>query len=517
MVDTTTQQNINKQLFQKLELAYFCVDHSMVVKDVSSNLSQYGFTDVCEGGNIEDFVDFMVGLDSHTEIDLPLVASPSGIPISVSLLPSEEQLTVLIANASVQAEQRQKLQQQANENELLVYQQKKLMAELERASAELERKNLQLEEASRLQTSFLSGVSHEFRTPLTSIIGYTNLVRKDLRHVSEQMVPRIAKTDDSQSYLRAVQRSSKHLLSLVENLLDHGKLDSNEIVIRPKRTDIAEVFEDAAILLHPLSTTKNIEFEVETNFSSPAFAVTDDSRLRQCLINLVGNAIKFTDTGSVTLSVDWKDDILDVAIRDTGPGISEEDLQKIRLPFWQAADTGKAGTGLGLTITERLIEMMGGELRIESKLGEGTHVHFALPMPAAPEGDSPVEQTNAEAVPLKLLLVEDDSDIADLVWMMLSERGVDVVHVANGALALDALNDDSFDIVLMDIHMPIMSGYDAIQELRARGDETPVVVMSASAMEADREKAELLGCQAYLTKPVDVDDIMNIADAVLSS
>lgn len=517
MVDLTTQQNINRQLFEKLELAYFSVDHSMVVKDVSSNLSQYGFSDVCEGGKIDDFVDFMVGLDSRTEIDLPLVSSPSGIPISVSLLPCEEQLTVVISNASTQAEHRQMLQQKANENELLVYKQKTLVAELEKASAELEHKNQQLEEASRLQTSFLSGVSHEFRTPLTSIIGYTNLVRKDLQHVSEQEPQVGSDGDDSEEYLRAVHRSSKHLLSLVENLLDHGKLDSNEIIIRPKRTDIAEVFEDVALLLHPLSETKNIEFKVNTDFEKSAFAVTDDSRLRQCLINLVGNAIKFTDTGSVTVSVAWQDDLLEVSVRDTGPGISAQDLEKIRLPFWQAADTGKAGTGLGLTITERLIEMMGGELRIESELGSGTHVQFSLPMPNAPESATSADVPDSVAGALKLLLVEDDSDIADLVQMMLMERGADVTRVANGALALDAVNADSFDLILMDVHMPVMNGYDAIRELRARGNRTPVVVMSASAMEVDREKAEAMGCNAYLTKPVEIDDILAIADTVLSS
>jgi len=518
MVDTTTQKNINRQLFEKLELAYFCVDHSMVIKDVSDNLSNYGFRPMPEGGNIEDYVDFMVGMDSHTELDLPLVASPSGIPISVSLLPSDEQLTVLIANASRQAEQRQKLQQQANENELLVFQQKKLMERLEQASLELERKNRQLEEASRLQTSFLSGVSHEFRTPLTSIIGYTNLVRQDLQQIKNEMVPRVAESVDSNSYLRAVQRSSKHLLSLVENLLDHGKLDSNEIVIRPKRTDIAEVFEDVEILLHPLSATKNITLNVNTHFAKPAFALTDDSRLRQCLINLVGNAIKFTDKGSVNLDVSLSDEMLSVSVVDTGPGISPEDLQKIRLPFWQGADTGKVGTGLGLTITERLIEMMGGELFIESELGQGTAVRFALPMAVVSDDEVEVslEAPNVTASALRLLLVEDDSDIADLVIMMLSEKGVEVTHVQNGALALDAMSEDTFDLVLMDIHMPIMTGYEAISELRKRGDTTPVVVMSASSVDADREKAEALGCQAYLVKPVDINDILEIANVVLS-
>lgn len=516
MVDLTVQQKINEQLFEKLELAYFCVDHSMTLKEVSDNLVDYGYIDLKMGSNIEDCVDFMVGMDTRTELDLPLVASPSGIPISVSLLPSENQLTVLIANASTQANQHQLLQQKANENELLVYQQKKLMAQLEQASLELEHKNKQLEEASRLQTSFLSGVSHEFRTPLTSIIGYTNLVKQDLQKVSQEIVPRISTSDNSPNYLRAVQRSSKHLLSLVENLLDHGKLDSNEIVIRPKTTNIAEVFEDVELLLQPLSNTKHVKLVTSIDLPDSALAVLDDSRLRQCLINLVGNAVKFTDIGSVTLTASMSGDSLRVKVEDTGLGISDEDLEKIRLPFWQGADTGKAGTGLGLTITERLIELMGGELFIQSKLGEGTTVEFELPAPLVYRDEPANSLDGIPAEPLSILLAEDDSDIADLVCMMLIERGIEVQHVENGALAVEAVQDGNFDLILMDIHMPIMTGYGALAELRSRGDNTPVVVMSASAVDADKAKAIDLGCRGYLVKPVDVDDIIGMAGQVLS-
>ena len=516
MVDLTVQQKINEQLFEKLELAYFCVDHSMIIKDISDNLGDYGYGALKVGDNIEDCVDFMVGMDTKIELDLPLVASPSGTPISVSLLPSDNQLTVLIANASIQADQRQLLQQKANENELLVHQQKKLMAQLEQASLELEYKNKQLEEASRLQTSFLSGVSHEFRTPLTSIIGYTNLVKQDLQKVSQELVPRISRSDNSPHYLRAVQRSSKHLLSLVENLLDHGKLDSNEIVIRPKTTNIAELFEDVELLLQPLSNTKRIELVTDIKLPDNALAVLDDSRLRQCLINLVGNAVKFTDVGSVTLTVSLSDDMLVVKVVDTGLGISKADLEKIRLPFWQGADTGKAGTGLGLTITERLIELMGGELVIESELGRGTTVEFELPAPLVYRDEPANSLDDIPVQPLKILLAEDDSDIADLVCLMLGERGIDVQCVENGALAIEAVVQGTFDLILMDIHMPIMSGYDALAELRARGDNTPVVVMSASAVDADKAKAIDLGCRGYLVKPVDVDDIIGMAGQVIS-
>lgn len=511
MVEANLQQQINAQLFEKLGLAYFCVDLSMTIIDVSDNVTNYGYHDIVIGAVVDDCVDFMLGLDAKTELDLPMVESPSGIPVSVSLIPSDACLTVLIVNASVQAAQRQLLQQKANENELLVEQQEKLLYQLEQASQQLERKNYQLEEASRLQTSFLSGVSHEFRTPLTSIIGYTSLVEQSLGEQAHQGDGSLIaqEANNKAGHLRAVQRSSKHLLSLVENLLDHGKLDSNEIVLRPKATDLVELFEDVELLLRPLSDTKNINFISKLQLGESATVVIDDSRLRQCLINLVGNAIKFTDHGSVSLAAELRDDFLFVVIDDTGAGISPEDLKKIRLPFWQAADTGKVGTGLGLTITERIIELTGGDLEISSVLGKGTQVTFQIPAPILTDQVSPEISSSALIeVEMSVLLVEDDHDISGLMLMLLGERGIKVTHVDNGALALVALRSSTFDLVLMDIHMPVMTGYEALAALQKTNNSTPVVIMSASAVETDRIKAESLGCYDYLVKPVDIDDVI---------
>lgn len=516
MINPSIQKKINEQLFKKLKLAYFCVDHSLNVTEVSDNLSDYGYANIPHGADVQDYIDFMVGMDSHTKLDLPLVATPSGIPVSVSLLPSDKQLTVLITDASIQAEQRQMLQQKANENELLVDLQKKLMVQLEDASSQLEIKNTQLEEASRLQTSFLSGVSHEFRTPLTSIIGYTNLVKQALQEKPLNTRDTDVVNDNSDKHIRAVQRSSKHLLSLVENLLDHGKLDSGEIVIRPKTTRLAEIFEDVEMLLMPLSDAKRIELKVIMDFAPDVLSVLDDSRLRQCLINLLGNAVKFTDIGSVSLHASLSQDVLSVQVNDTGPGINAEDLEKIRLPFWQGLNTGKAGTGLGLTITERLVELMGGDLLIESQVGLGTKVSFQMPAPVVLNDEPANSLEGIPAEPLSILLAEDDTDIADLVCMMLMEKGILVERVENGAQAVEALSAKHYDLVLMDIHMPVMSGYEALAELKAQGDLTPVVVMSASAVDADRERAIDLGCRAYLVKPVDIDDIIGIAGQVIS-
>jgi len=474
VVSDAVLDKINQHIFGRHQLAFICVDHSSKVLEFSENIDSYGFEGLEVGSDVSDSVDFMVGADTHQNLELPMIATPSGIPVVVSMLPDDNCMTVLMLNASSQKEYRSQLQQAANENELLVDQQQKLMRKLEIASDQLQDKNQQLKEANRLQTSFLSGVSHEFRTPLTSIIGYTDLVKKNL---TNSVSDNVLSGDVNVGHLRSANRSSRHLLSLVENLLDHGKLDSDEIVVRPKVVDLHEVFDDVDILLKPLCDVKGIDLIFKSDMPVPLSVSIDDSRLRQCLINLVGNAVKFTDQGSVTVDSHWSNDQLSVSIKDTGLGISKEDLNNIRLPFWQAEGTGKAGTGLGLTITERIIELMGGKLSID----------------------------------LSILLAEDDDDIADLVMMMLAENGVSVSHAKNGVIALQMIESCDYDLILMDLNMPVMNGYEAIEKLREIECQIPVVVMSASALEDESHPIKGIECDGYLVKPVEVNDILQMA------
>ncbi len=508
MTSEVIKNQIYQQLFEKLELAYLCVDRSLKIVELSGKLDRYGYGAANVGDLVSDHFDFMVGLDGQTKLDLPLVISPSGIPVSVSLIPRSDILTILFTDASSQAQQRQALQQKANENELLLRRQGILMDQIEQASNELESKNEALQEASQLQSLFLSGVSHEFRTPLTSIIGYANLLQNDVKEESLGSRDLSNGKQTSSNYLRAVRRSSKHLLSLVENLLDHGKLDADEIIIRPKVCSLSEVFDDVYMLLKPLADTKQVMFKVRQDFPNSIKVVTDDSRLRQCLLNIVGNAVKFTDKGVVEVEASLNEEDLSVRVKDTGAGISADDLKKIRLPFYQAPDTGKAGTGLGLTITERLIALMGGDMSIESTLNVGTQVQFNLPVALVSDEDAKADDVTACARPISILLVEDDTDIADLMVVLLGERNVKVTHVGNGALALDAVRHADFDLILMDIHMPIMNGYDAMLALKESGNTIPVAIMSASGHDNDRRQAQELGCKAYILKPVDIDELL---------
>lgn len=514
---TKSEHLIGEQLSEKFAIAYICVDHAMRVISVSDNLPVYGYTDIPVGSDISDHVDFMVGMDAQTDLELDYISSPTGASISVSLMPntSTQQLLVVINDVSKQAEQRELIQQKANENELLLRKQEELVAKLEQASQSLEYKNQQLEEASRLQTMFLSGVSHEFRTPLASIIGRTDLLQSIVKNDG------VSDSVDFETQLHAVQRSSQHLLSLVENLLDHGKFDSNEIILQPKATELVELFYDVQVLLSPLSAAKNIGLNFNTEFADDIAVYIDDSRLRQCLVNLVGNAIKFTDEGSVDVSACIADDVLTVNIVDTGIGIKEQDIEQVKQPFWQAENTGKSGTGLGLTITEKIIELMGGELSLTSQYGVGTKVKFDLSAPQVTQQDLAQQDVvqNERQIPtdFRILLVEDDFDIAGLVMLTLAEHQIAVSHAENGDVALNVMAEEQFDLVLMDLNMPIMGGHETVQALRERGDTSPIVIMSASASEADRILAEELACDGYLVKPVDIADILTMAKQIASN
>ncbi len=510
---------LNRYVFDQLQLAYVFVDHDLIVREYSSNWADYGFSEFVLGDDVSESIDFFVGIDTTQRLNLPIVESPSGQALSVTMIPGKDGMTVTILDASSQMRYRSRLQQAANENELLVNKQQELMAQLRQASIDMEAKNKQLAESNRLQTGFLSGVSHEFRTPLTSIIGYTGRVQKELETFVVAENVKLSGDDLSffsknQKYLRSANRSSQHLLSLVENLLDHGKIDSNEIIVRPKAVNLKEIFEDVASLVQPLCESKGINLSIKVDEKESLNVFVDDSRVRQCLINLIGNAVKFTDDGGVSVLGIWEDEQLIVTIEDTGLGISDDDLAKIKLPFWQAEGTGKAGTGLGLTITEKIVELMGGRLTISSVLGEGAIVKFDLLAPMVDTAEHEVLESIADR-PLKILLAEDDMDIADLVVMLLTEREVDVTHAANGAIALDMIDQDSFDLILMDLNMPVMTGYQVIEELRKKEVQIPIVVMSASSLEDSSHSVLNLDCDAYLVKPVSVDDILQVANQLV--
>ncbi len=380
------------------------------------------------------------------------------------------------------------------------------------------------EAAANVRMQFLANMSHEIRTPLTAILGFAELLR-DGACEREVMV----------EHLATIERNSQHLLQLVNDVLDLSKLEADQLLLEAQPIDLPSLLADVVSSLRAQAFTKGLELTVQPTGPFPRTLVTDGMRLRQILINLVGNAIKFTASGSITLRVGPAGTAaapaVAIAVVDTGIGIAADRLGALFQPFVQAdASTSRrfGGTGLGLSICSRLARLLGGEVTVVSEPGQGST--FTLQVPVAEtlrDGrGQPVLQVRDEAAAVapveparpvrlhgRILLAEDGSDNRRLLTAILRKAGAEVVTAGNGVEAVAAVQQAaaagaSFDLVLMDMQMPVMDGYTATRTLRAAGWRGAIVALTAHAMEGDRERCLAEGCDGYETKPVRADRLV---------
>ena len=505
--DSQTQK-LKKLMLASTKPAYFMMNQEMRLVEWSENLVDYGYEDLHLNNDVTDIFAFMVGYGLGETLDLPILTTPSGVHASISILPEGDLTNVLVMDASYDFQTQFRLQQKANEAELLSQRQRQLMKQLLDTQKELARKNHQLEESSRLQTRFLSGVSHEFRTPLTSIIGYSDALYEML-------------VGEEQKKISIVQSSAKYLLSLVENLLDHGRLDAQALDMQPKPISIVDFFNTIVLMMEPVAQQKSISLGCQVNVAEIFYF--DETRVRQCIINIINNAIKFTDHGGVNVNCDWRDGDLIVQITDTGIGMSESDSKNLFVSFWQSEDHDRAGTGLGLTITKRILDRMGGDISVVSEQGKGTSVEMKFPAPIVDDemlfasNELELAFTNAESQQsAKILLVEDDIDIADLVMMYLTDWGFDAYHVGNGQLAVDWFDSgENVDLILMDMNMPILGGSDAIKQLRNQGVSSLIYIMSATGIESIEDDELVKMVEGHLQKPVDFELLSELLNSII--
>ena len=387
------------------------------------------------------------------------------------------------------------------------------ITELKERERELRRANEIAVAASTAKTNFMANLSHEIRTPMSAILGFTELLAKTAR-------------EDQASGLETIQRNANHLLELIDDILDLSKIEVGKLRIDREAVAPTALVRDVATLMSQRAVAKELHFELRLASQLPKAIDSDATRLRQILINLIGNALKFTASGGITVSVDAADGALRVVVEDTGMGISEGNLERIFEPFEQvdaSATRRHGGAGLGLAISRRLARALGGDITVTSVLGQGSVFTLSHPLPPSiewvdttrgEENDLPIVRP-ARTTPdagrslrgKTVLLVEDGADNRMLFARFLESAGAKVRFATDGVEALDSVSEAersrvTIDAILMDMQMPLLDGYEATRRLRERGCRIPILALTAHAMSGDRQRCTDAGCDDYLTKPV---------------
>ena len=370
---------------------------------------------------------------------------------------------------------------------------------------ELEKSKIQAEKSSQIKSSFLSNMSHEIRTPMNAIIGYT--------HLLEQKI-----TDPEQKeYIDRINDASKHLLGIINDILDLSKIEAGKMVLEERPFKLDKLIDEVRSIVIEMVKVKKLYIDIE-KIDCPEVIIGDSNRIRQILINLLSNAVKFTDTGGISLvlfidkNIDDTHVNISFKVKDTGIGMTKEQQKRLFQEFEQADSSTTrlyGGTGLGLSISKRLSELMHGTLTVESKLNEGSEFILTIPVEidelesTLKNIDLEESQTVMPKAGSKILLAEDNFLSQKLAHRILTNMGMQVTVANNGKIAVDLVKSKPFDLVILDIQMPVMDGIEAAKQIRAFNKETPILAMTANAFVEDKALCLQAGMNDYISKPID--------------
>jgi len=420
--------------------------------------------------------------------------------------------------------QRQQLEHQVLERTQELYESNTQLALAKEAAEEARRL---AEVANQAKSGFLSSMSHELRTPLNGILGYAQILKQSKGLTAVQA-----------DGLDIIYQSGQHLLTLINDVLDLAKIEAGKMELYPTDFHLPSFLQSIAGIIRMRAEQKDLLFSCETLTPLPSGVRTDEKRLRQILINLLGNAVKFTDQGYVTLNVSVIDEtdtiesgvgLPQATIRfevvDTGVGMSPEQLERIFLPFEQEGDVGRRaeGTGLGLAISRRLVEAMGSQICVNSKPGEGSTFWFDLTLPVVSVDSETTRIAGTTIVgyegPKRKILIADDKVYNRLVLVNLLEPlGFEIVTASDGQEEVAVARAIQPDLILTDLVMPVMTGFEAVQEIRQIPDlqAVPIIAVSASVFDMDQQKSKLAGCDDFLPKPVNAEKLFELVGIYLA-
>ena len=402
-------------------------------------------------------------------------------------------------------------------------QQARFITERKRSEAELAVARDEAQAANQAKSEFLANMSHEIRTPMTAILGFAEiLMGSDLER-------------EQADAATTVKHNGEYLLRIINDILDLSKIEAGKMQIERIQCSPCQILSDVTFLMRIRADAKNLPLVVEYDGPMPKAIQSDPIRLRQILMNLISNAIKFTEVGEIrivarVLEADSESPRLQIEVIDSGIGIPEKEMDKLFKPFGQidsSTTRQHGGTGLGLVISKRLAERLGGDIRVRSTVGKGCNFTLTVKTGPLDAGDLLEEPSRVHVladVPRKVdpsntvldcrvLLAEDGPDNQRLVSFLLRKAGGEVVVADNGQIAFDlalAARDDGnpYDVILMDMQMPVLDGYDATRRLRKSGYEGPIIALTAHAMNSDREKCLQSGCDDYMAKPIDREKLI---------
>lgn len=442
--------------------------------------------------------DLFIGMPLDEAVDLPFVEMPNGRSAHVHMLSADSGFQILLLDAQGEHDRQQSQQQTSNEAELVGRQKSKAIAQLRQIRSELEQQRARLQDANTLKNALIATLSHDFRTPLTSIFGYLHLIEEEAGH-----------TSSTQRGLRALRRNANYLFTLAENLLEYARADSRSNLLLPSETDLAELVDDLEGMFQPMARDQGLEFSISLDAIDASTPILDELRLRQILVNLLSNAIRYTPTGKVTARLVWEDASLVIEVIDTGVGIAEELHEKVFVAFNRSSQAPGSGAGLGLSIVKRLVKQMLGTLEMESRLGQGTR--FRVVLPNLDKANAEASEESPDAFFTKpdrvysVLIVDDDPDIVYLLEALLRDRGFRVRAVGDAASAVETAQANPPDVLLVDVELPGLSGNTAVFRLRAKGYRGHIVTLSATPTEEARKVALNAGADQYLTKPIHIE------------